>query len=73
MAEILNGQWVRRQTSKNKARFKWHLVESTIAGDAVTKCGRRMDRTTAAGSLETSDVEPLTRMIGQPQLCRQCS
>ena len=60
------GAWVRRP------RGKWHLVESTVAGDAFTKCGRRMDRTTTRGELEVSEVMPLTRMIGQPQNCRSC-
>ena len=57
------GNWVKRP------RGKWHLIETIIAGDAVTKCGRRMDRTNADGKLEVSDVMPLTRMIDQPQLC----
>ena len=61
------GNWVRRGPA-----FKWHLVESTIAGDAVTKCGRRMDRVTKDGELEASETMPLTRMIGQPQLCKGC-
>jgi hypothetical protein len=65
------GQWVQRNTKG----AKWHLVESVVAGDAVTKCGRRMDsRTRSEGiGLEVSDVQPLTRMIDQPQLCRACS
>ena len=58
------GQWVRRPGRK------WHLVESVVADDAVTHCGRRLRNET--GPLETSEVMPLTRMIGQPQLCRQC-
>lgn len=56
------GSWVRR-----KGR-KWHLVESVVADDAITRCGRRM-----AGLLEVSEAEPLTRMIGQPQNCKRCS
>lgn len=60
------GNWVRRPGGK------WHLVESTVAGDAFTRCGRRMDKTNSHGKLDVSDVEPLTRMIGQPQLCRRC-
>ena len=48
-------------------RHKWHMVESVIDGDQVTKCGRRLPR--RAGD-EGSDVMPLTRLIGQPQICR---
>jgi hypothetical protein len=54
------GQWVKRGR-------KWHLVESIVAGDVITRCGRRM----ADGRpFEVSDVMPLTRMIDQPQLCK---
>lgn len=58
------GQWVRRKTTK------WHLIDSVVADDAFTRCGRRMRN--EGYCLETSDVMPLTRMIGQPQLCKQC-
>lgn len=62
------GNWVRRR------RGRWHLVESVVAEDAVTRCGRRMDRETpSGGELQVSEVMPLTRMIGQPQNCRQCN
>ena len=60
------GQWVRR------ADGKWHLVESVVANDAVTHCGRRLRDRADLGAFETSDNMPLTRMIGQPQLCKQC-
>ena len=60
------GDWVRRTGRK------WHLVESIIDGDAILKCGRRMG-VEPGKPLEVSDVEPLTRMIGQPQNCKQCS
>ena len=66
------GQWIRREESHTK----WHLVESIVAGDAITKCGRRMEpktRSTPSRGLEISDVVPLTRIIGQPQLCENCS
>lgn len=65
------GEWVRRQ----RAGAKWHAVESVIAGDAVTHCGRRMRPKTATHvvtPLQISPVMPLTRMIGQPQLCQDC-
>lgn len=63
------GQWVRRPLGNIT---KWHLTESVVDGDAITRCGRRMDRENQNGELEVSDVMPLTRMIGQPQLCRRC-
>lgn len=59
------GQWVRRPGKK------WHVVESVVANDAVTHCGRRL-RDRPGEPFELSDVMPLTRMIGQPQLCKQC-
>lgn len=57
------GDWVRR-------RGKWHLVESVVAGAAITRCGKRMETGGTWQQLEVSDVMPLTRMIGQPQLCK---
>lgn len=54
------GVWVKRTGTK------WHLVDSVVAGDAVTRCGRRM----RDPDLQVSEVMPLTRMIGQPQLCK---
>jgi hypothetical protein len=71
------GQWVRRIYEEGESAWskrtltRWHLVESVIDDEPVTRCGRRLrkrDRT----EFEVSDVMPLTRMIGQPQLCRQC-
>jgi hypothetical protein len=59
------GNWIQRK------RGKWHLVESVVAEDAITRCGRRMDRVTpSGGELQVSVLMPLTRMIGQPQLCK---
>jgi hypothetical protein len=60
------GQWIRR--ARDDA--KWHLIESVVANDAITHCGRRLKDQT--GAFELSDVMPLTRMIGQPQLCKRC-
>lgn len=66
------GWWARRNRaaagSGSPQRGKWHLVESVVAGDVITRCGRRM-----APPLEYSEVEPLTRLIGQPQNCKRCS
>ena len=42
-----------------------HLVESVVAGDAITRCGRRMsDELTSGGSLSPAEY-------GTPK-CRQC-
>jgi hypothetical protein len=71
------GHWVRRVYEGKRYRTtKWHLIESVIDDEPITRCGRRMDRHTLAGSanrLETVETEPLTRMIGQPQNCSRCS
>lgn len=63
MTAFAIGDWVKR------GRGKWHLVESVIDGDAITRCGRRMVERNGKGELQASPVEPLTRMIDQPQLC----
>lgn len=66
---MIIGSWIKRKI----AYAKWHLVESIVDGDAITKCGRRMDKITPGGrGLEVRDVMPLTRMIGQPQNCSNC-
>ena len=65
--ELAIGQWVRRV---GEDEGKWHLVDSVISGAAITNCGRRMEALVDNRPLETSDVKPLTRMIGQPQLCQ---
>lgn len=61
------GSWVRR------ARLhKWHLVESVIAGDAVTRCGRRMDRGTGSGGgLEVFEAMA-TRTNEVGAMCKRC-
>ena len=68
------GDWIRRarQASGKNYTGKWHLVESIIEGDAITRCGRRMDRETlTGGTLDVSVFTPITRKPGQPQLCHQ--
>ena len=65
MSDLRIGVWAKRTGQK------WHLVDSTVAGDIVTRCGRRLaDKPDAP--FQVSAVMPLTRMIGQPQLCKQC-
>lgn len=67
------GDWVQRVYFGIDIRpnGKWHFVESVIAGAAITKCGRRLEPTLKdpRAGLDVSDVMPLTRLIGQPQLC----
>lgn len=62
------GEWVRR----HRSRAKWHFVESEIAGAAITHCGRRMEPEAYGVALDISVTMPLSRMIGQPQLCQRC-
>jgi hypothetical protein len=73
MTELAIGTWVKRRGGR------WHLVESVVAEDAITRCGRRMDRVLSSvhdslenRTLQISALMPLTRMIGQPQLCVRC-
>jgi hypothetical protein len=65
------GDWVRRVTGDGKALTKWHLVESVVDDEPFTNCGRRF-RKRKTSWFETVDTAPLTRMIGQPQLCGHC-
>lgn len=63
------GDWIRREGGQTK----WHHVESVVAGDAVTKCGRRMaaSKWTAKTGRLTLDIYP----AGTPeaaQLCKNC-
>ena len=74
---IAIGNWVRRMdpravTPDRLDHGKWHRVESVVDGEPVTRCGRRMKGQTDDGILEVSEVEPLTRLIGQPQNCKRC-
>lgn len=63
------GQWVRSARSS-----KWHVVESVIADEPITRCGRRLRKDVRGGyALLTADVMPLSRLIGQPQLCKPCA
>lgn len=71
---MIVGNWVRRAPGPGNRTPKWHRVESVVAGDAFTRCGRRMrNEPNSNGLLEVSEVEPLTRMIGQPQNCAPCA
>ena len=59
--------WVRRKGIDGK----WHFVESIVADAAITKCGRRLEPHDNRGRpLEKSMGMPLSRAIGQPQLCK---
>lgn len=56
------GQWVRR----SEPGRKWHLVESVVADDAVTRCGRRLTDRADLPALEMGDAKP---DVG---VCKQC-
>lgn len=64
------GDWVKR---RSRGSSKWHFVESVVASAAITHCGRRLEPMTGNRGLDISDVMPLTREIGQPQLCVRCA
>ena len=72
------GKWVSRSFDNgpgpedDERETDWHFVESVIKSAAITTCGRRMKPRLAgsANHLEVLDTPPLTRMIGQPQLCQ---
>jgi hypothetical protein len=65
MTDYAIGSWVRRR------RGKWHLVESDVADRAIVRCGKQLRHVTpSGGELQVSALMPLTRMIGQPQLCK---
>lgn len=70
------GEWVRRNDNIRSGGIlvsNWHLVDSMINNDIVTRCGRRMRAVIKSGAgLEYRGQKPLTRAIGQPQLCHYC-
>lgn len=66
------GDWVSRATRSGR-KSKWHYVESEVAEALITRCGRRLEPVNAHGQeLAAVQVKPLTRAIGQPQLCKLC-
>jgi hypothetical protein len=68
------GDYVRRVYETRNMDGQWHLVESIIVDAAVTRCGKRLEpKTQRPSHLEVSVVQPLTRMIGQPQNCKTCA
>jgi hypothetical protein len=46
------GQWIRR---RGRLSHVWHFVESIVADDVVTRCGRRM----ALEGLYVQNSQPL--------------
>ena len=54
LAAVRIGAWVRRERGRRVS--KGHYVDSVVAGDAVTRCGRRMrDGRTVSGVLVVHD------------------
>lgn len=68
MTALAIGTWVQRPDR----RAKWHRVESVIAGAAITRCGKRLERATGGVELVVSEGEPFSRLPGQPQNCQNC-
>ena len=68
------GDWIRREGSTDQGgdddQAKWHLCESIINGEAITRCGRSMAAVVDTHALEVSETKPLTRLPDQPQLCK---
>lgn len=62
MATIEIGEWVRRPSTKT------HLVDSTVADDVLTRCGRRMAVRAGQGSALGVDVQP-----DESDYCQTCS
>lgn len=61
MAERI-GTWVKREK-----RQHWHLIESLVANDAVTRCGRRLrDEPNSRGGLTFTDYPG-------PPICEGCT
>lgn len=61
--ELAIGSYVSRALSGRR----WHIVESIVADDAITKCGRRLKN--EAGKFYVRDTL-VTRAIVMP--CQQC-
>jgi len=60
------GNWVHRRSSSTKG--KWHLVESVVVGDAITRCGKRMKDETG---LQVAMTKPQIREIDPGrQICK---
>ena len=71
MTRVFISSWVRRV----RPGGKWHLVESLVADDAITRCGKRMrDEPTSRGEpLEVHDG--MVSRAGRPldgDVCRKC-
>ncbi|MGV0984964.1 MAG: hypothetical protein ACOYB2_10445 [Limnohabitans sp.] len=57
------GDWVRRDQDTDPSdedQTKWHLVESVVAGAAITKCGRRMEPVVDGMKLEVAAHSAIT-------------
>lgn len=53
------GQWATTPRST-----RWHLIESEVADDVITRCGRR---------LHPSEVKPIRTHDTPDLLCRYCN
>ena len=64
MADFPIGIWAARFDGERQVT-KWHLIDSDIAEDVLTRCGRRIAQRSKRGVL-LIDANPTDR-------CRQCS
>lgn len=60
------GSWVRRPEQK------WHRVESVIADEPVTHCGRRLKTRFWHDVKEAFDTSWGTPDLGDPDRCKRC-
>lgn len=60
------GSWVRRPDQK------WHRVESVIADEPVTHCGRRLKTRRRHGFTIAFDVRAFPDWLAPDQNCKRC-
>lgn len=58
MTDGLIGRWVRRVSKRADPPPRWHLVESIVSDDAITKCGKRMEPRKGYGEGQPLEVHP---------------
>lgn len=55
-----------------RVEAKWHLVESVVAGAAITRCGRRMEPWSWT-SLQSAEGEAASLFLEGPSACQRCA
>lgn len=51
---------------------RWHIRESVIANDAITKCGRRMADEAVGGATLITVTGPSVEVLADAGVCEQC-